>query len=92
MTTVLTRVNEIFVREAFSIVVRHKRTGNRVQTGRNGILGPYPFSRKYKGTATVAVWRDRFEDTYPSYTCDVLKTDGTVASGQTLLDTVRDTY
>ena len=93
MTTVLTRTNQIFAREGFSIVVKRKKTGKRIKLGKNGVLGPYRFNRKLKNSATVAEWRSaRFEDTYPSYTCDVLKADGKKASGQTLLETVRATY
>ena len=92
MTTVLTRTNQIFARDGFSIVVRNRKTGKRIRLERNGVLGPYPFTRKLKDSATVAVWRTRFEGTYPGYTCDVLKADGKKAGGQTLLGTVRATY
>ena len=92
MTTVLTRIYQIFACEGFSIVVKNKRTGRRITLGRHGILGQYPFNRKLKDSATVADWRARFEETYPGYSCDVLKADGKKASGQTLLGTVRDTY
>ena len=92
MTTVLTRTNQIFAREGFSIVVKNKRTGKRIKPGKNGVLGPYPYGRKLKDGATVAEWRARFEGKYPGYTCDVLKDDGKKASGQTLLGTVRATY
>ena len=92
MTTVRTRADQIFAREGFSIIVKHKRTSRRVQLGRNGVLGPYPYDRKLKDSATVAEWRTRFETDYPSYTCDVLKADGVRATGQTLLETVCATY
>ena len=93
MTTVLTRTNQIFAREGFSIIVKNKKNGKRIKLGRNGILRPYPYGRKLKNSATVAEWRSaRFEDTYPGYTCDVLKADGKKASGQTLLVTLRATY
>ena len=93
MTTVLTRTNEIFACEGFSIVVKNKKTGRRIMLGRNGVLGPYPCTRKLRDSATVADWRGgRFEVTYPGYTCDVLKADGQRATGQMLLATVRATY
>ena len=92
MTTVLTRTNQIFAREGFSVIVKNKRTGRPVQLGRNGVLGPYPYRRKLKDSATVADWRTRFENDYPGYTCVVLKADGERATGQTLLETVRATY
>jgi hypothetical protein len=42
---------------------------------------------------TVNQWKkDRFERTYPKYSCRVLKGDGKVAKGNTLLGTVRKSY
>ncbi len=93
MTTVQTRTSEIFAREGFSVTIKSKRTGKPIHINRNGVLGPYEYGRKLKDSATVAEWRSaRFEDTYPGYTCDVLKADGKKASGQTLLVTLRATY
>ncbi len=92
MTTVLTRTNQIFAREGFSIVVKNKKTGKRIKLGRNGVLGLYPYGRKLKNSATVADWRTRFENDYPGYTCDVLGADGKRATGQMLLETVRASY
>lgn len=91
MTTVLTRVIEIFNRERFDIIVTRK--GKPINTRSNGMLGPYPFKRKLKDSATVNDWRrDRFEASYPGYSCDVLTADGKNATGQTKLKTVRSGY
>jgi type I restriction enzyme M protein len=50
----------------------------------------YPFERAARGNWTVAKWREsRFWATYPDYDVEVLKPDGTVAHGKTLLDTLR---
>ena len=93
MTTVQARVREIFDREGFDIIVKSNRTGKPVKVRKNGVLGTYPFRRKASGNATVADWRrDRFEATYPGFTCDVLKEDGKLAHGRTSLQTVRDDY
>ncbi|MDO8932343.1 MAG: hypothetical protein Q7U97_08125 [Rhodocyclaceae bacterium] len=92
MTTVATRVREIGDKEGFDIIVTHK--GTPVNPAENGVLnGGYPFEKKLKGTKTVSDWKkERFETTYPGYSCDVLKGDGDVATGQTSLETVRASY
>ncbi len=51
------------------------------------------FRRKLGGAKTVEQWkRERFEATYPGYTCNVLRADGRIAVGQTSLQTVRNSY
>lgn len=56
-------------------------------------LARIPFSKKLKGTKTIADWkRDRFEASYPGMTCDVLNADGQIVPPQTLLRSVRETY
>ena len=50
----------------------------------------YPFERAARGGWTVARWREvRFWATYPDFGVEVLKPDGSVAHGKTLLDTLR---
>jgi type I restriction enzyme M protein len=50
----------------------------------------YPFERAARGNWTVAKWRStRFEPTYWDYDVEVLKPDGSVAHGKTLLDNLR---
>lgn len=91
MTTVATRVREISGIEDFDIIVT--KNGQRVDPTQNGLLGAYPFRKKLKHSKRVSEWRqERFEATYPGYSCDVLNEDGSTAIGQTLLNTVRETY
>ncbi len=46
----------------------------------------YPFERAARGGWTVARWRDtRFASAYPDFDVEVLKPDGSVAHGKTLL-------
>ena len=91
MTTVGIRTWEIRNREKFDIVVM--QNGQPVNVRANGLLGPYPFRNKLKDAKTVASWKaERFEPTYPGYTCDVLMGDGATAAGNALLTTVRQSY
>jgi hypothetical protein len=91
MVTVATRARRISEREKFDIMV--KRNVKPVAVTKNGVLGTYEYMKALKSDKTVAQWReDRFEASYPGYTCDVLLGDGSVAIGQTKLSTVRDSY
>lgn len=91
MTTVQTRVRRIAEIEGFEITVR--QNGSTISPTQNGILGDYPFQKMLKHTKTVADWkRERFESSYPGFTCDVLLDDGSPAPGQTTLRTVRESY
>jgi hypothetical protein len=46
-----------------------------------------------KGSKTVNKWiKERFEAMYPGFTCDVLNGDGSIATPQSKLETVRGTY
>jgi hypothetical protein len=91
MTTILTRVREIAEKEGFDIVVT--RGGKRIDSTENGVMGKYDFDKKLKGSKTVSEWiKERFERTFPGLSCEVLNADGTVAIGQTKLETVRSTY
>ena len=91
MTTVQTRMREIATVEGFDIIVT--LNGAPVDPALNGVLGAYPYKKKLKHTCTVADWRrDRFEASYPGYSCIVLSENGTSAASQTSLRTVRETY
>ena len=93
MTTVAFRVRKISNLEEFDLVVKAKATGKAVKPSTNGVLGTYPFEKMLKGTKTVSDWRrDRFEATYPGYTCDVLNGEGEIVAPQTSLNTVRESY
>lgn len=91
MTTVQTRVRSISDLEGFDLTV--KKDGEEVDVRENGVLSKYPFDKALKGTKTVADWKkDRFERTYPGFTCDVLDGEGKAVTGQTSLRAVRESY
>jgi hypothetical protein len=92
MTMLLTRMREIADREGFEIEVT--RNGKPlVRLHKDGVLGPYPFKRKLGANKTVDQWKkDRFEATYPGFSCKILKGNGGYAAGQTTLKNVRSTY
>lgn len=52
----------------------------------------YSCSRMSKNAYSVKEWKNKFKKQYAGYDVDVLKADGSKASGQTKLSTVRDTY
>jgi hypothetical protein len=92
MTKVATHIERIFELEGFRIRIID-REGNVVDEGTSGLPAYEGNTRKLKGSATVAEWqRSRFADVYKGYQCQVLKADGSVAVGQTKLETVRSTY
>jgi hypothetical protein len=91
MTMVQTRARQIAELEGFEIVVL--RDSVPIDPRANGLLnGRYPFEKKMRHSMSVADFRERFERTYPGFSCQVLNDDGTVAEGQTHLRTVRETY
>jgi hypothetical protein len=91
MVTVATRVRTIADREKFDIVVT--KAGKPVKVTKNGVLGKYPYDKRLKDSKTVSDWKkERFETSYPGYTCDVLMGDGTTATGQKKLKSVRASY
>lgn len=91
MTTVQTRTRQIAELEGFDIVVT--QNGAPVDPRQNGVLGPYDYLKALKHSKTVSDWKiERFQTSYPGYSCDVLLEDGSVAPGQTTLRTVRESY
>lgn len=52
----------------------------------------YEAERMTRNSMTVSEWRKKFKKQYPGYDAIVRKNDGSKASGQTKLCTVRDTY
>ena len=57
------------------------------------IPGSYAYMRAAPDDWTVAKWTEqRFKRSFPGYDIDVLMSDGTVASGNTKLRTVRESY
>lgn len=91
MTTVQTRARQIAEVEGFDIIVT--QAGAAVDPKQNGVLGAYDYRKALKHSKTVSDWKnERFQPSYPGYSCDVLLEDGTVAAGQTSLRTVRESY
>ena len=90
MTTVQTRIREIANKEGFEVTPT--RNGKPVKLTTNGILGPWPNRNKTRGTHSAKDFRDKFEEAYPGYSCDILEGSGTKAHGNTKLKQVRDTY
>jgi len=82
---------QIYKVEEFEVEFLHP-DGRDVRADMQDIPG-YDYERKLKGSATVGDWiGGRFKRKYPGFDVRVLKADGTKASGQTHLTTVRDTY
>lgn len=52
----------------------------------------YEAERMTKNSMTVSDWKNKFRRQYPGYDVAVYKNDGSKASGQMKLSTVRDTY
>ncbi len=80
---------KIYEVEEFEVVI--KNAGKDVR-GDASLPAQYSAQRKSRNAFSVSDFRDKFKRQYPGYDVDVLKADGTKASGQTKLATVRDTY
>ena len=78
--------------EGFQVRVRH-RDGRNVRSDREG-MPQWPYERAARDAWSVAHWKqERFVSVYPGFEVDVLDGDGVVVEfGQTLLETVRDSY
>lgn len=91
MTTLATRMRALADLEGFDVQVTDAN-GKVVDPKTNG-FPHYSFDRKAKGTMTVNEWKDRrFKPIYPGYDCQVLRANGTLANGNTSLETVRKSY
>jgi hypothetical protein len=89
MATVERVERQIAKVEGFNVRIRHGRDNRDVRGDKTGIPG-YDYKRRLGGARNVKDWREgRFARRYPGYAVDVLKEDGTVAHGGTLLDNVR---
>lgn len=78
--------------EHFRVRIRYLN-GPDVRGDRAG-MPTWPYERAARDAWTVADWRERrFCNVYPGFDVDVLDGDGNVVgAGQTLLQTVRETY
>ncbi|HEY5023080.1 MAG TPA: hypothetical protein VII30_11405 [Gemmatimonadaceae bacterium] len=78
--------------EGFRVTIRYL-DGTDVRGDRQG-MPSWPYERAARDSWSVADWRRaRFLNSYPGFAVDVIDGDGNVVTaGQTLLETVRDTY
>ena len=90
MTTLATRMRALSELEGFDVEVIDA-AGNSADLKGNGFVA-YPHERKAKGATTVTDWKTRFHNAYPGYSCNVLNEDGSIAHGNTKLESVRATY
>lgn len=83
---------QLFRREGFRVQFRDRQTWRNVRDDLEGITA-YPYARMAKNSWSVSYWKEqRFSRGYPGFDVAVLRADGHVAHGRTLLSTVRDTY
>lgn len=75
--------------EGFRIAIMQNGINIR---GDKRIPKQYEAERMSKNTFTVAEWKAKFQSQFPGYDVNVYLADGTVARGNMLLSTVRDTY
>lgn len=80
---------KIYDVEGFEVVV--KKDGKDVR-GDATLPCQYKAERMSKNSYSVKEWKEKFRRQYAGYEIDVLKADGSKASGQMKLSTVRDTY
>lgn len=90
MTTLATRIRALSDLEGFDIQV-FDNEGSPADPKTNG-LPAYPYEKKARSSITVSDWKARFRKAYPGYTCEVLNADGSIAHGNTKLESVRQTY
>jgi hypothetical protein len=78
--------------EGFQIRIRYL-AGADVRGDRQG-MPAWPYERAARDAWSVADWRERrFCNVYPGFDVDVIDGDGNIVSaGQTLLQTVRESY
>jgi hypothetical protein len=94
MPTIDKIAREIRDFEGFNVRIRHAASKGESSNGKTNIPG---YKRRYNriawNTFTVNDWRRRrFVDDYPGYVVDVLKPDGSVATGTTGLAKLRELY
>ena len=92
MPTIKQVKTQIFRREGFHVQFRNKQTRKNV-SGKLANIPRYSYEKMARNKWSVAQWKEaRFGQSYPGFDVAVLKGDRTVAQGNTLLSTVRDTY
>ena len=92
MTSLVTRIEEIYWAEGFKISV-FDEFEEEVPSGTHGVLPRYDYKQMLTGSKTVGDWkRLRFAPNDPDYTCKVLCADGTPVRDHAELDFVRQSY
>jgi hypothetical protein len=78
--------------EGFQVRVRTS-DGRDIRSDREG-MPSWPYEKAARDRWSVARWKqDRFISLYPGFRVDVLDGNGTIVEfGQTLLETVRESY
>jgi Uma2 family endonuclease len=94
MPTIDKIAREIRDFEGFDVRIRHAASNGGTSTSKTNVPG---YKRRYNrvawNTFTVNDWRRRrFTDDYPDYVVEVLKPDGTIATGKTGLARLREMY
>lgn len=92
MPTVQSVERQIQRREGFKVQFRNQTTGRDVKGNYDG-LPSYPYKNMARNHWSVKRWKEeRFNQYYSGFNARILRADGYVAHGGTLLATVRDTY
>jgi hypothetical protein len=94
MPTIDKIAREIRDFEGFDVRIRQSVSKGDLRSAKTNVPG---YKRRYNriawNTFTVNDWRRRrFADDYPDYIVDVLKPDGSVATGKTELAKLRQLY
>jgi hypothetical protein len=78
--------------EGFQVRIK-TADGRDIRSDREG-MPSWPFEKGARDRWSVARWKqDRFVNFYPGFAVDVLDGDGAIVEyGQTLLETVRESY
>jgi len=94
MPTIDTIAREIRAFEGFDVRIRHAAAKGDLRSNKLNVPG---YKRRYNriawNTFTVNDWRRRrFDGDYPDYVVEVLKPDGSIATGKTGLAKLRALY
>lgn len=82
---------EAFVRKIEGFEIKIMRNGIDVRSDKR-IERQYEAGKRSKNNFTVNEWKEKFRSQFPGYDVEVLYADGSIARGNTLLSTVRETY
>lgn len=79
----------VYELEGFEIIITQNGVNVR---GDKFIPRQYDAAKMSKKSFTVREWQEKFQCQFPGYEALVLYEDGSIARGNTLLSTVRDSY